>query len=241
MRYRELQNIFRLQTRIDTTTDLQSLCSTLVDWLISDEAQQHPWSKTFVAGAGGDDWRGRPITDVSGRVVMYTTDPAPIGDAVKDWLSRLLQWAMELPGVSEPPPFGTDVTRRVSNRTDAIYRVKELCQWVTQMQDTMTLSGNQDSATVDTKSVQDFLVLRDLEKKLQQPKKRGRKSDPEGDAKIADEYWDGLEEGKWTGLSDYLKQRHKTRYDENRKAARSWLRMLLGRVEKRKKIKPKGR
>jgi hypothetical protein len=63
--------------------------------------------------------------------------------------------------------------------------------------------------------------------------KRGRKSDPEGDRKIADEYSQGLSDGRWEGHSDYLRKKHNNRWQKSKNNAKSWLSSLLKRVSRR--------
>jgi len=60
--------------------------------------------------------------------------------------------------------------------------------------------------------------------------KRGPKGTRERDEQIADEYFDGLETGRWSGQRDYLRRKHAKRYEENPNAATSWLSSLLKRV-----------
>lgn len=61
--------------------------------------------------------------------------------------------------------------------------------------------------------------------------KPGRKSNPESDQQIHEEYNSGLEDGKWDGQADYLRKKHRERWKEDSNAAKSWLSTLLKRVQ----------
>jgi len=63
--------------------------------------------------------------------------------------------------------------------------------------------------------------------------KPGRKSTKKEDAKTYDEYHRGLEDRKWGMQTEYLREKYPSRWAKNPSAAKSWLSMLLKRVEER--------
>lgn len=68
-------------------------------------------------------------------------------------------------------------------------------------------------------------------------KKPGSKGTAERDAKIADEYRNGLENCYWANRADYLRKKHAPRVKKTgQKASNAWLSQLLTRVDKRERL-----
>lgn len=66
-------------------------------------------------------------------------------------------------------------------------------------------------------------------------KKRGRPNSREVDRKFAEEYRSGLEHRLWEGQADYLRRKHKKKWDYDSNSAKSWFSTLLKRVDKLEK------
>ena len=69
-------------------------------------------------------------------------------------------------------------------------------------------------------------------------RKPGRRSTEERDIEIAEEFAAGRARREWRTQVEYLKNRHKRRFDEDANAAKAWLSTLLRRVRELSERQP---